>query len=276
MPNPRTPLLLCLLTLAKPLQSARAHAHLEIVHRDHQLHLVYFDFDTGEADPDAVVLHVALPAARAVPDLRHYTSFLGDAGSTTWILPENQNADLLWLGIGSGGVRATDFTGPLNLALQSFDGPGHFALFQDGPFGQPVVLMNTRDGVGPEDAMPLPPGSHVHSNWAFSAPGRYRLTFTTSGTLRSTGARIHSAPATFHFDVAAPPPPRLTLSPTATNSLQLTLHAHPGLHFAIESTEDLLDWIPLTVLQASPSGPSHLLPPPLPSSPARFFRARLR
>jgi len=276
MPKLLTTSITCLAILAISVRSAFAHVHLEVVHRDHQLRLVYYDFDTGESHPDEVLLHVGAPAARPVPDLPAYTAVLGEAGTTIWLLPENQNDNLLWLGIGSGGVAASDFDGALSLAIHSIEAPGLFALFKNGPFGQPIVLMNTRDGIGPEDLMPLPPGSHVHCNWAFSAPGRYRITLTASGTLRSTGARIMSPPTTFHFDVIAPPPPRLTLSLDAANSMQLSLHAHPGLNFTIESTEDLLHWIPLTVLQGSTMATSHSLPPPTPASPARFFRARLR
>jgi surface-anchored protein len=253
---------------------AHGHSHVEIVYRENQLQLVYYDFDSGEVTPDRAELHVGLPAARPVPDLPAYTRILGEAGVTTWILPEAQDGDLLWLGIGNGSLRPADFDGVLTLALQSVEGPGHFVVFQNNALGQPVTLMNSRDGIGSEDVMRLPLGSHIHCNWAFSAPGAYRVRLTAAGTLRASGQRVVSSPTDFRFEVAAPPPPVLALSLARKDTLQLTLQVHPGLNYRIESTSTFADWTTLVDLHAASSLVHLSLPLTAPS--LRLFRARLR
>lgn len=253
--------------------AASAHTHVEIVYRDGQLRLLYYDFDYGEANPADVLLDVALPAASPIPPLSAYTNLLGEAGATTWILPQTQNPNLLWLGIGNESLRAADFAGPVQLTLQTVEGPGHFALFFQDAFGQPVTQMNSRDGVSAQDTMTVPLGSHLHCNWAFSAPGRYRVCFVVSGTLKAGNTPIASAPTDWFFEVAAPPRPVLTLARMQTNTLQLTLEVHPGLNYIVEHSSNLTNWLALTNMTAPKHLTTHLLTP---SAPIQCFRARLR
>ena len=254
--------------------AASAHTHVEVVYRDGQLRLVYYDFDHGEAEPADVLLDVGLAAARPIPNIPAFTNLLGEVGATTWVLPQAQNPDLLWLGIGNGSLRAADFVGDLKLTLQSVEGPGHFALFFNNAFGQPIPLMNTRDGINAEDVLPLPLGSHLHCNWAFSAPGRYRVRFVVSGTLRAGNTPIASEPTDYFFAVATPPRPVLALLRTPTNAFQLTLQAHAGLNYVVEHSSDLSHWLTLTNVAASTPATTH--PLEVPSGPNKFFRARLR
>jgi surface-anchored protein len=254
--------------------TASAHTHVEIVYREGHLHLLYYDFDYGEARPADVLLEVGLPAATPIASLSAYTNLLGAAGATTWILPQTYNPQLLWLGIGNESLRASDFAGPLSLSLLAVEGPGHFALFLSDAFGQPVTLMNSRDGVNTQDVMTVPLGSHIHCNWAFSAPGRYRLTLMVSGTLRAGNTTITSAPTDYFFEVVPPPPPRLALARTPTNDLRLTLEAHPGLNYDLESATTFTHWTVLTNLHATFPGMSYLLSPG--PAQSQYFRARLR
>ncbi|MBE7504156.1 MAG: hypothetical protein HS113_28490 [Verrucomicrobiales bacterium] len=269
----QTLLVLALAALALWAPSALAHTHVEIVYREGQLRLLYYDFDYGEADPADVRLEVGLPAARPIPPLSAYTHLLGEAGATTWILPQAQDPELLWLGIGNESLRATDFAGPLQLTLQAVEGPGHFALFFQDPFGQPIPGMNSRDGLDGDDTLAVPLGSHLHCNWAFSAPGRYRLRFVATGTLRAGNTPIASAPTDWFFDVVAPPPPVLTLTRAPGDTLQLALEAQPGLNYALEHTATFADWTLLTNLHASVALTLHSLPAD--PEPTRFLRARL-
>ena len=254
--------------------TASAHTHVEIVYRDGQLRLFYYDFDYGEANPADVLLDVALPAASPIPPLSAYTNLLGEAGATTWILPQTQNPNLLWLGIGNESLRATDFAGPVQLTLQTVEGPGHFALFFQDAFGQPVTQMNSRDGVSAQDTMTVPLGSHLHCNWAFSAPGSYRVRLVVSGTLRAGNTPIASEPTDYFFAVEAPPRPALALARTPTNSFQLTLQAHPGLNYLVEHSANLTNWLALTNVLAPTPVTTYLLA--LPPAPMQCFRARLR
>jgi len=271
---PRSLLTLWLAAFCASGFTASAHTHVEIVYRDGQLRLLYYDFDYGEANPANVLLYVALPAASPIPLLSAYTNLLGEAGATTWILPQTQNPNLLWLGIGNESLRATDFAGPVQLTLQTVEGPGHFALFFQDAFGQPVTQMNSRDGISAQDTMTVPLGSHLHCNWAFCAPGRYRLTFVVSGTLKAGNTPIASAPTDWFFEVAAPPRPVLALARMPTNTLQLILEAHPGLNYALEGTATFTNWTTLTNLHVTSPRTSHLLSPS--PAPFQFLRARLR
>ena len=251
-----------------------AHVHVEVVYRNGQLRLVCYDFEEGESDPANVVLPVGLPAASPIPNLPAFTNLLGEAGGTTWVLPQSQHPDLLWLGIGNASLSASDFTGSLSLRLLAVEGPGHFALFFNDVFGRPIPRMNSRDGISAQDTLTLPLGSHLHCNWAFSAPGRYRLTFQVSGTLRAGNTPIASAPTDFFFTVEAPPRPVLTLTHTATNTFQLTLQAHPGLNYLVEHSSNLTNWLALTNVAASALVTTH--PLALPPASMQYFRARVR
>jgi len=256
------------------LPTASAHSHVEVVYRNGRLQLLYYDFDFGEANPADVQLEVALAAARSIPDLPVFTNLLGEAGATTWVLPQEQHPELLWLGIGNSTLSPADFVGDLKLTLLALQGPGHFALFFNDVFGQPIPRMNSRDGINADDALLLPLGSHLHCNWAFSAPGRYRLTFQVSGTLRAGNTPIASAPTDFFFTVEAPPRPVLTLTRTATNTFLLTLQAHPGLNYLVEHSPNLTNWLALTNVTASTLVTTH--PLALPPASMQYFRARLR
>lgn len=251
-----------------------AHTHVEVVYRDGQLRLLYYDFDYGEEDPADVLLYVGVAAAAPIPNLDSFTNVLGPAGNTTWILPQTQNSDLLWLGVGNESLSTTDFVGNQYLTLLAVEGPGHFALFFNDPFGGPVTVMNTRDGVNTNDTLTLPPRSHVHCNWAFSAPGTYRVRFMVSGTLRAGNTPIASVPTDYFFEVAAPPRPVLALAQTATNAFQLTLQAHPGLNYIVEHSTNLTHWLALTNVPAPNPVTTHLLA--VPPAPVQCFRARLR
>jgi surface-anchored protein len=80
--------------------------------------------------------------------------------------------------------------GAVTWTLRRVRGPGQVAVFQTGSFGDHDVIFNSRNGL--PDARRVPLDTHAHGNWAFTAEGRYRLTFsfklrTRAGrTLRST------------------------------------------------------------------------------------------
>ncbi len=250
------------------------HTHVEVVYREGQLRLVHYDFDYGETDPAVLRLPVGLAAARRVPDSPPFTNLLGAAGTTAWILPQQEDGDLLWLGIGSGAVDVAEFVGGLELHLVALEGPAHIAVYFDDPFGRPVPVMNTSDGVDAADTMTLPLRSHLHCNWAFSAPGVFRVRLVAAGTLRAGNVPIVSVPTDFVFEVAAPPAPWLGLTAARAEAWEISLKAHRGLDYVLEASPDLDDWTPVAVLPAAESVTTHLLHRT--PGPSWFFRARLR
>lgn len=266
--------LLSLLVWGASAFTCAAHTHVEIVYRDGQLRLLYYDYDYGEYDPKNMILDVGARAASPIPNTAAFTNLLGEAGATTWILPQIQSGDLLWLGVGNESLTATDFVGNQYLTLLAVEGPGHFALFFNDSFGQPIPALNSRDGVNANDTLALPLRSHLHCNWAFSAPGNYRVRLSVSGTLRSGNIPITSEPTDYFFAVEAPPQPVLGLSRSPTNTLELSLQGYAGLNYQIESTSTLTNWTVFTNVHAATSHTVHTLPQPT-TSP-RLFRARLR
>ncbi|TDB80713.1 cell wall anchor protein, partial [Micromonospora fluostatini] len=107
--------------------------------------------------------------------------FLGKPGDTVWMLPQSQQAGIVWPGWNTQHQSVTSGTrGNVTWTLRGVDGPGRYALFLTGAFGTPEVLFDS--------AKPFPqqidiaPNTHAHGNWAFSEPGLYRLTVQMSGS----------------------------------------------------------------------------------------------
>jgi surface-anchored protein len=147
-------------------------------------------------DPATVELDVLAAAKTTVPNNTAY-AFLGTPGSTVWILPQTQNANLLWPGWNSTDVATGVFqNNSLNLSLLSVTG-GQLSVYTQS-LGTPTVLFNSGDGL--PDTKPLAAGAHTHANWAFGAAGTYTVTFRVSGTLAATGATV-TTDATYTFKV---------------------------------------------------------------------------
>lgn len=131
-------------------------------------------------------------------------SFLGPKGTPVWVLPANQNPDLLFLGIGAEELNPGDWIGNLSLTLKSVSGPGSFSLWSTDVLGRPQVWMNSSGGVTDADQVSVIPGSHGHYNWGFSAPGSYEIAFEAAGIHRMDGPQ-NSGPVTYQFQVVPEP-----------------------------------------------------------------------
>ncbi|WP_028193120.1 TIGR03773 family transporter-associated surface protein [Salinispora pacifica] len=107
--------------------------------------------------------------------------FLGAQGDPVWLLPQSQQPGIVWPGWNTqhqsvvSGVK-----GNVTWTLQGVDGPGRFALFLTGSFGEAEVLFDSAKSLPQQLAVPL--NTHAHGNWAFSKPGLYRLAVQMSGT----------------------------------------------------------------------------------------------
>ncbi|WP_416904473.1 TIGR03773 family transporter-associated surface protein [Micromonospora echinospora] len=125
-----------------------------------------------------VVLQIKDNAKIAVPA---GADFLGKQGDTVWLLPQSQQAGIVWPGWNTqhesvvSGVR-----GNVVWTLKGVDGPGRFALFLTGSFGKADVLFDSSEAFPQQLSIPL--NTHAHGNWAFSEPGLYRLAVQMSGT----------------------------------------------------------------------------------------------
>lgn len=147
-------------------------------------------------DPADVTVRVLERARQAVPD---GYGFLGSAGDPVWILPQTQDAALVWPGWSSEHASLFgQFDGPMTFRLTNVNGPGRVVLFQAVGFGSSRVIASTAGGLPASWTEPIP--AHVHVNWAFGAPGTYTLTFEASGTL-SGGGTVSTGPVPFRFVV---------------------------------------------------------------------------
>ena len=185
--------------------------------------------------PSAAILDV-LPAAQVSRPASSAFDFLGvAAGQSYYRLPQNQNPNLLYLGVSGGGVSSSDIdsydpsvesggrvTGSgswVKLSLESVMGPsgaaapGFFSVWQSGDSGPNPFMSSFSGGVASDDALWIVAGGHSHFNWGFSAPGSYEVTFRPS--VRRGGSTITSAdPFKVFFDVAStsvPEPGTLSL-----------------------------------------------------------------
>jgi surface-anchored protein len=124
-------------------------------------------------DPSDVVLHVPDAARLTLPDDAAFR-FLGAPGDSVWLLPQVQQQGLVWPGWNTQDPSLLALgNASMTLTLGAVEGPGRFVLFLTGSFGEPSVLLST-DRPLPQP-MNLELNTHAHANWAFSAPGVYRL-----------------------------------------------------------------------------------------------------
>ena len=249
--------LLLVFALLLPAPARAQHIHVQLSYSAAtQWRLFIYDFDSGEFDPTDVPFFTGHQAFSFVP-ANSFTNFLGPAGGGVWTLPETENGELLYLGIGTQGIAPGTFVNnQIRLHLRSLSGPGYFALYNVDPFGTPIVHMNSRDGIDPAtDSVAIAAsGGHIHVNWAFSAPGTYRVGLGASGRL-ANGQTSTSPVVEYTFLVQDVPwRPRLEIAsgPGATN-ITLRLQAEPGRACRIESSADLIHWETLTNLVTTSS-----------------------
>jgi surface-anchored protein len=198
---------LALTGLAVPANAASCvvldQGHVDVVGiawEDNAFNLHVHDEEHGVEYTPAEVQLTAKPGAQiAVPADPAY-SFLGTAGSAAWVLPQVQDPELLWPGIGAEEIASGVFTGDaLKVTLVGVSGPADFSIFTTDAFGTPTRLADSGDGL--PDTIDTTAGGHLHANWAFEAAGTYKLKFKVSGTLAGTGQKVTSAIATYTFKV---------------------------------------------------------------------------
>lgn len=149
-------------------------------------------------DPNQTVLRVSDAAIMTAPDSADYPFLADVAGKPVYVIPQTQNPGVVWLGWNTQdpAVTATIDRG-LTMRVGPVSGPGRAWLFlQSGTFGKPLLLADS--GAAPGDVW-IDSGTHVHANWAFSAPGTYTATVTFLGT--TTAGEAVAASTTLRFAV---------------------------------------------------------------------------
>jgi surface-anchored protein len=170
-----------------------------IAFEDGAFNLHIHDEEHGvEYAPSEVDL-VAKPGSEiAVPNDPQYR-FLGTPGSRAWVLPQVQDPDLLWPGIGAEEIQPGVFKDDaLKVDVVGVTGPADLSVFTTDAFGTPTVLVDSGNGL--PDRINTSAGGHLHANWAFEAAGTYKVKVKVCGTLAATGKSV-SAIATYTFKV---------------------------------------------------------------------------
>jgi surface-anchored protein len=200
-------LALSILTLSVP-ASATTRVNLDQGHVD----VIGIAFENGAFDlhvhdeehgveyaPSEVNL-VAKPGSEiAVPDDPQY-SFLGTPGARAWVLPQVQDPELLWPGIGAEEIQPGVFKDDaLKVDVIGVTGPADVSVFTTDAFGAPTVLVDSGNGL--PDRINTSAGGHLHANWAFEAAGTYKVKVKVSGTVLATGNKAYAI-ATYTFKVA--------------------------------------------------------------------------
>lgn len=185
---------------------------------------VHDDEGAAEYAPSEALLYAGV-SARINRPAGPLFDFIGvGAGEQFWLMPQVQNPNVIFLGLGTEEVEPGSFASYLEsdarlnqtgawvkLALAAVRGPGQVSLWSSGAFG-PVVWWSTADGISSTDATYVLSGSHAHFNWGFTAPGLYEVdvvasAFTGPGATNPTSSGV----VTYNFGVEAVPEPTSTL-----------------------------------------------------------------
>ncbi|GIJ76489.1 putative ABC transporter-associated repeat protein [Micromonospora phaseoli] len=148
-----------------------------------------------------VVLHVMDNAKTTVPD---GADFLGSPGDPVWLLAQAQQSGIVWPGWNTqhpsvvSGIR-----GSVRWTFAGAEGPGRFTLFLTGSFGAAEVLFDSTKDT--PQRLDIPANTHAHGNWAFSAPGLYRLSFEMSATTTAGAEVTDTRTVTFAVGEATDP-----------------------------------------------------------------------
>ena len=168
------------------------------------LHIHDEETDT-EYEPNEAMLYVGRDAmlTRNGAAANPAYDFLGvPSGSSLFVLPQTQNTNLLFLGVGAEDLADGLLEGDIaTLRLASVSGPGQFSIWQSGLTPTtPNLIMATSDGIDAADAFEVNAGSHTHMNFAFTKMGFYEVTFVASG-IDAEGNATDSGQVTYYFQV---------------------------------------------------------------------------
>jgi surface-anchored protein len=165
---------------------------------------------------------------------------LGAEGDPIWILPQSPYEGAPYLGISTETIPSGTFVEPLDIQLQSIEGPGDFILWQSTSFGTFDIRIDTRDGLDDTDRITPPAGAHEHYNWGFTSSGLYRLHFQGIARPTSQDTNLVSDIATYTFHILPLTPFEswtVTHWPCETNPNTIAPESDPDLDGAPNALE---------------------------------------
>ena len=125
---------------------------------------------------------------------------IAPAGTPVYMIGATQQQGVPWLGWSTQDPELLkQLDGPVTMSLNGFEGPGTLSTFLSGNFGSAgQKVFDSRSG----GSFQVPANTHQHSNWVFTAEGRYIVTIGWTARLKN-GQQV-SRESVLHFTVGNP------------------------------------------------------------------------
>ena len=125
---------------------------------------------------------------------------IAPAGTPVHMIGATQQQGVPWLGWSTQDPELLkQLDGPVTMTLNGFEGPGTMSTFLSGNFGSAgQQVFDSRSG----GSFQVPANTHQHSNWVFTAEGRYTVTIGWTARLKN-GQQV-SSESVLHFTVGNP------------------------------------------------------------------------
>ena len=125
---------------------------------------------------------------------------IAPAGTPVHMIGATQQQGVPWLGWSTQDPELLkQLDGPVTMSLNGFEGPGTMSTFLSGNFGSAgQKVFDSRSG----GSFQVPANTHQHSNWVFTAEGRYTVTIGWTARLKN-GQQV-SSESVLHFTVGNP------------------------------------------------------------------------
>lgn len=125
---------------------------------------------------------------------------IAPAGTPVYMIGATQQQGVPWLGWSTQDPELLkQLDGPVTMSLNGFEGPGTMSTFLSGNFGSAgQKVFDSRSG----GSFQVPANTHQHSNWVFTAEGRYTVTIGWTARLKN-GQQV-SSESVLHFTVGNP------------------------------------------------------------------------
>ncbi len=176
------------------------HGDIGIGYADGELE-PHWHLDAGEYAPNEVIARVSATTLSPTSS----SSFLGVADGST-IFVAGSAAYQPNLGFGAEELEPADWSGPITVTLNSFDGAGNFALYTTNLSGTVTDVLFSSFNAGTtfaNNTFTLFPGDHEHFTFGFTEVGYHEVILTWSGTHVTDGFK--SSTATYGFEVVPEP-----------------------------------------------------------------------
>lgn len=166
------------------------HDHDEDEHADEHEHGDEHEHEHGEGiHMDEAVILAGADTAFTLPQTGDF-DFLGQAGTTVYILPQDPTAGPPAPGFAmefEDGIVTGDIA---SVSLMALEGPGDLVAYILDGFGSVTIVFDTRNGLDAADTYTGSAESHQHLNWAFTEPGIYHLELDGSAQLASDETQL--------------------------------------------------------------------------------------